>query len=228
MPKGVRVRVSPVTPIMKKKGKYVRIGQRPINEQIAHEIDLEVFRDLRKLLPPKEDLIMELSLHQCVFGPVLIGSDERGRLVSVEFGVDADECYRNFINTWGKKGNDYNSSVHVVPRKNLQLVDKVLDSINTGILDPSVELNFYGLGTYFQHQVWEGIRKIPLGEVMSYQQLAEAINRPNSTRAIGNACGANPIAIFVPCHRVIRADGKSGGFKWGEDIKQKLLGRERV
>lgn len=209
-------------------GKYIRIRNRPINEQIAHEIDLEVFAELRKSLPPKEELVMELSLHQCVFGPVLIGSDDVGRLVSLEFGRDSDECYRNFINTWGRKSNDYNDSVNVGPRKNMKIVDKVLQSINTGVIDPSIEINLYGTGTYFQRQVWEGIRKIPAGEVMSYQQLAIAINRPNSTRAIGNACGINPIALFVPCHRVVRADGKDVGFKWGLHLKQMLLDREKI
>lgn len=209
-------------------GKYIRIGNRPINEQIAHQIDLEVLRDLRKSFPPKEELVMELSLHQCVFGPVLIGSNDRGQLVSVEFGADVEECYRNFINTWGHKGNDYNTSVSVSTRKNMKIVDKVLDSINTGNIDPSVEISLYSMGTYFQRQVWEGIRQIAPGEVMTYQQLADAIKRPNSTRAIGNACAINPIGIFVPCHRVVRADGKSTGFKWGEALKQRLLDREKI
>lgn len=209
-------------------GKYIRLANRPINEQIAHDIDLEVFREIRNSLPPKEELVMELSLHQCVFGPVLIGSDDVGRLLSVEFGADVEECYRNFINTWGHKGNDYNTSVSVQPRKNMKIVDKVLDSINTGIIDQSVEVSLYGMGTYFQRQVWEGIRQIPPGEVMTYQQLADAIKRPNSTRAIGNACAINPIGIFVPCHRVIRSDGKITGFKWGENLKRALLDREKV
>jgi O-6-methylguanine DNA methyltransferase len=207
-------------------GKYIRIGARPLSEQIAHQIDLEVLKDIRNAIP-KEESVMELSLHQCVFGPVLIGSDDRGRLVSLEFGADVEECYRNFINTWGHKGTDYSQSVTVEARKNMKLVDKVLDSINTGKIDPSVELNLYATGTYFQRQVWEGIRNIPYGETMSYQQLAEAIKRPNSTRAIGNACGLNPIGIFVPCHRVIKADGKIGGFRWGEGLKQRLLDREK-
>jgi O-6-methylguanine DNA methyltransferase len=208
-------------------GKYIPIHKRSIHEQICHQEDLHFFKEIRKIIP-KEDEVMELSLHQCVFGPVLIGSDDQGRLVSVEFGTDVEDCYRNFINTWGHKGNDYNTSVSVEPRKNVQIVDKVLNSINTGIIDPSVEINLHKLGTYFQRQVWEGIKAIPYGETMSYQQLAVAIKRPNSTRAIGNACGMNPIAIFVPCHRVIRADGKNGGYRWGDDIKSKLLNRERI
>lgn len=209
-------------------GKYIPIHKRSIHEQICHQEDLAVFKAIRQALPPKEEMIMELSLHQCVFGPVLIGSNDRGQLVSVEFGTDVEDCYRNFINTWGHKSNDYNTSVSVTARKNLKIVDKVLDSINTGIIDPTVEISLYGMGTYFQHQVWEGIRQIPPGEVMSYQQLADAIKRPNSTRAIGNACAINPIGIFVPCHRVVRADGKTTGFKWGENMKRALLDREKI
>ena len=214
-----------MTPIM---GKYIPIAKRSVHEQICHQEDLACFKAIRDSLPPKEDLVMELSLHQCVFGPVLIGSDEQGRLLSLEFGDDVEGCYRNFINTWGRKGNDYNTSVVVEPRKNMQIVDKVIQSIDTGIIDSTVEVYLNGIGTYFQHQVWKGIRDIPPGETMSYQQLADAIKRPNSTRAIGNACGSNPVALFVPCHRIIRADGKSGGYKWGDNLKQKLLDREKI
>lgn len=172
---------------------------------------------------------MELSLHQCVFGPILIGSDEQGRLCSVELGADVEECYRNFINTWGKAAAQYaSSSVAVEARKNTAIVQKVIDSVNTGIIDPTVELNLYGVGTYFQREVWKALQKIAPGETMSYKEVADSIKRPNSTRAIGNACGSNPIAIFIPCHRVIRSDGKSGGFKWGDNIKQALLGREKI
>jgi hypothetical protein len=93
-------------------GKYIPIHKRSIHEQICHQEDLHFFKEIRKIIP-KEDEVMELSLHQCVFGPVLIGSDDQGRLVSVEFGTDVEDCYRNFINTWGHKGNDYNTSVSV-------------------------------------------------------------------------------------------------------------------
>jgi len=214
----MRVRLPPMTPV----GKYIRISARPLNERIAHEIDLEVFKDLRASMPPVEQIQMELSLHNCVFGPVLIGSDSVGRLVSVELGSDADECYRNFINKWGK------SNPHVTTRSNNKIAHQVLTSIDTGIIDPSIELDLYGTGTYFQRKVWETLRTIQPGATMTYQEISKAIQRPDSTRAIGNACGANPIAIIIPCHRAIRSDGKPGGFKWGEDVKLKLLNRERI
>ncbi len=202
-------------------GKYVPIAKRSIHEQICHQEDLACFKAIRAALPPKEQVQMELSLHNCVFGPVLIGSHEN-KLVAVELGSDVDECYRNFINKWG------NSNPTVTPRVNMKIVHQVLTSIDTGIIDPSIELDLYGTGTYFQRKVWETLRTIQPGSTMSYQEIAKAMQRPDSARAIGTACGANPIAIIIPCHRAIRADGKTGGFKWGEDIKRKLLDRERI
>jgi len=82
------------------------------------------------------------------------------------------------------------------------------------------------VGTPFQLRVWEELRKIPNGEVISYRQLAERLGRPKSVRAVASAIGANPIACVIPCHRVVRSDGKLGGFRWGEELKRKLLAVE--
>ncbi len=85
-------------------------------------------------------------------------------------------------------------------------------------------------GTEFQERVWEEIRKIPLGEVRTYKEIAVAIGRPNSARAVANACGKNPRPIEIPCHRVIRSDGHLGGYsgKGGPSTKRKLLKREGI
>ncbi len=82
------------------------------------------------------------------------------------------------------------------------------------------------LGTRFQRQVWQGMRRIPPGRTKSYGELASAIGRPRAVRALGGACGANPIPIFVPCHRVVAAHGKLGGFSGGLKWKRLLLARE--
>lgn len=79
----------------------------------------------------------------------------------------------------------------------------------------------------FQQQVWSYLRTIPRGEVRTYQQVAQAIGRPNAMRAVGTACGKNPTALVVPCHRVIRGDGASGGYRWGEDRKRRILAAEQ-
>src|SRR5438093_926257 len=82
-------------------------------------------------------------------------------------------------------------------------------------------------GTDFQQRVWSALRKIPAGIARSYAEVARAIGRPGAVRAVGQACGANPIPVLIPCHRVIAADGKLGGFSGGLDWKRKLLEREK-
>jgi AraC family transcriptional regulator of adaptative response/methylated-DNA-[protein]-cysteine methyltransferase len=81
-------------------------------------------------------------------------------------------------------------------------------------------------GTPFEQQVWRALRAIPYGEVRSYQQVAQAIGRPAAVRAVARACAANPVALVVPCHRVVRADGTSGGYRWGAGRKAALLAHE--
>ena len=83
-------------------------------------------------------------------------------------------------------------------------------------------------GTKFEIKVWNSISKIPRGEVRTYKELAIQINRPKSARAVANACGKNPYPVKIPCHRVIRSDGKLGGYsgKGGTKTKKKLLKNE--
>ncbi|HET9355679.1 MAG TPA: methylated-DNA--[protein]-cysteine S-methyltransferase [Sphingomicrobium sp.] len=81
-------------------------------------------------------------------------------------------------------------------------------------------------GTAFQERVWRELRKIPLGETRSYADIASAIGAPGATRAVGTANGSNPVAVLVPCHRVIRSDGTLGGYAGGLDRKRKLLEAE--
>jgi AraC family transcriptional regulator, regulatory protein of adaptative response / methylated-DNA-[protein]-cysteine methyltransferase len=80
--------------------------------------------------------------------------------------------------------------------------------------------------TAFQARVWQALRQIPRGETRSYAELAEAIGQPTAVRAVARACAANPVAIAVPCHRVIGSDGSLTGYRWGVERKQKLLGIE--
>ena len=78
------------------------------------------------------------------------------------------------------------------------------------------------VGTEFQKRVWNEIKKIPEGETRSYKDIAVALRKPNSSRAVANACGKNPFLEDIPCHRVIRSDGKLGGYSGKGGIKQKL------
>ena len=82
--------------------------------------------------------------------------------------------------------------------------------------------------TAFQQQVWRMLRTIPYGETRTYQQVAQALGKDGSSRAVGTACGANPVALVIPCHRVLRKDGGLGGYSWGLERKQSLLDMERA
>lgn len=83
-------------------------------------------------------------------------------------------------------------------------------------------------GTEFQRSVWEALRRIPVGETRSYAEIAADVGRPGAVRAVGQANGANPVALVVPCHRVIRSDGSLGGYGFGLDTKRWLLAHEGV
>ena len=82
-------------------------------------------------------------------------------------------------------------------------------------------------GTPFQHQVWAELRRIVPGTRRSYQEVAASIGRPTAVRAVARACATNPVAVVVPCHRVVRGDGTLGGFRWGLHRKKALLDAER-
>ncbi|MHC8343976.1 methylated-DNA--[protein]-cysteine S-methyltransferase [Pseudomonas sp. RT6P73] len=94
--------------------------------------------------------------------------------------------------------------------------------------DPRSELDLLLdlTGSVFQRRVWEVLRQIPVGETASYRDIAQRLGQPSAFRAVANACGANPVAVIVPCHRVLRQDGSLGGYRWGLERKRQLLDRE--
>jgi AraC family transcriptional regulator of adaptative response/methylated-DNA-[protein]-cysteine methyltransferase len=81
-------------------------------------------------------------------------------------------------------------------------------------------------GTAFQQRVWQALREVPAGSTITYSGLAQRIGAPDAVRAVASACAANPLAVAIPCHRVIRTDGTMSGYRWGVDRKRKLLARE--
>jgi len=91
-----------------------------------------------------------------------------------------------------------------------------------------VEIPLDVRGTAFQTEVWTALRSIEPGAVATYAEIAERIGRPTSHRAVANACGANPVALVVPCHRVVRSDGSAGGYRWGTERKEALLAAEQA
>jgi len=82
-------------------------------------------------------------------------------------------------------------------------------------------------GTVFQRRVWRELQRIPRGATRTYAEIARAIGAPDAVRAVGSACGANPVALAVPCHRAVRTDGGLGGYAWGLQRKKRLLQLEK-
>jgi len=91
---------------------------------------------------------------------------------------------------------------------------------------PNLDLPVDVWATAFQRLVWEYLRNIPYGETRTYQQIAIELGQPKAARAVGRACATNPVAVVVPCHRVVRRDGNLRGYRWGLHRKQELLAQE--
>jgi AraC family transcriptional regulator of adaptative response/methylated-DNA-[protein]-cysteine methyltransferase len=106
------------------------------------------------------------------------------------------------------------------------LIGGVLQAVETPSAMPDLPIDV--AGTAFQEAVWKELRKIPVGETRSYADIAAAVGQPGAVRAVGTANGSNPVAVLVPCHRVIRSDGTLGGYAGGLDRKRKLLAAEGV
>lgn len=105
-----------------------------------------------------------------------------------------------------------------------ELITRVVQQIEQPEMDSQIPLDIKG--TVFQEKVWMMLRSTRCGETMSYAELAKAVGKPKAARAVAGACAANPLAVLVPCHRVLRGDGSLSGYRWGVDRKARLLADE--
>ena len=148
-------------------------------------------------------------------GPLLVAATVKG-ICRLTFDEDESALKRRFPN----------ADIRPDDGTIAEWVDSALAAIST----PSAarELPIDVRGTAFQEAVWRELRRIPLGETRSYADIAKAVGQPGAVRAVGTANGSNPVAVLVPCHRVIRSDGSLGGYAGGLDRKRKLLEAERA
>lgn len=155
----------------------------------------------------------------CRLGRVLVAATERG-LCAVLLGDDEEQLEadlrRRFPRAELKRGDE-------AFRATLERVIGLIDRSATP--QPSLPLDLHG--TVFQRKVWDALQDIPPGRTTTYGELARRIGLPGGARAVAQACGANPAAVIVPCHRVVAADGSLGGFRWGVERKRALLEGER-
>ena len=105
-----------------------------------------------------------------------------------------------------------------------KLVAKVVGFVEAPAI--GLELPLDVRGTAFQQRVWQALREIPVGSTASYADIAKRIGAPKSVRAVAQACGANALAVAIPCHRVVRSDGGLSGYRWGVERKRNLLTKE--
>ncbi|MGI5917593.1 MAG: bifunctional DNA-binding transcriptional regulator/O6-methylguanine-DNA methyltransferase Ada [Anaerolineae bacterium] len=151
-------------------------------------------------------------------GQLLVAATEKG-VCAVRLGVDEAALEEGFL-------NDFNAAR--IERDDVALagwVGEILAHLEGR--EPHLRLPLDIRATAFQRQVWQALQEIPYGSTRTYAEIAAAIGRPNAVRAVGGACGANPVALLIPCHRVIQSGGGLGGYRWGVEIKRALLARER-
>lgn len=160
---------------------------------------------------------IRFAVGQCSLGAILVAQSQRG-ICAILLGDNPDGLVRDLQDQFPKAqliGGD--SSFE-------QLIARVVGFIETPALGLSLPLDVRG--TVFQERVWQALREIPPGATVSYTELAKRIGAPKSARAVAQACGANHIAVAIPCHRVVRQNGDISGYRWGVERKRTLLRRE--
>jgi methylated-DNA-[protein]-cysteine S-methyltransferase len=155
-------------------------------------------------------------------GRMQLVSDEQGRVHALDW-VDHDERMHRLLGRYYK-----NVSVRLRESKQESAAKRAVLAYFGGELDAIAKLDVASPGTEFQNDVWRALRQIPRGQTRSYGALAKQIGRPAAVRAVGLANGSNPIAIIVPCHRVIGANASLTGYGGGLDRKRWLLAHEGV
>jgi AraC family transcriptional regulator of adaptative response/methylated-DNA-[protein]-cysteine methyltransferase len=160
---------------------------------------------------------IRFAIAHCSLGAILVAASEKG-VCAIFLGDDPEALLRDLERRFPKArliGGD---------RQFEKIAAKVVGLVEAP--GRSVDLPLDIRGTVFQHQVWEALRAIPVGATASYAEIADRIGNPKAVRAVARACGANPIAVAVPCHRVVRTDGSLSGYHWGLARKRALLDRE--
>jgi AraC family transcriptional regulator of adaptative response/methylated-DNA-[protein]-cysteine methyltransferase len=162
---------------------------------------------------------IRFAVGECWLGSVLVATSDQG-VCAILLGDDPDVLARELQDRFPNAdliGGDAAFETRVA-----QVVGFV-ENPSMGI-DLPLDIR----GTAFQQRVWEALRKIPPGATATYTEIAQRIGRPQAVRAVARACAANPLAVAIPCHRVVRTDGSRSGYRWGVERKEALLNREQA
>ncbi|MDB4970174.1 MAG: hypothetical protein JWN44_5863 [Myxococcales bacterium] len=161
---------------------------------------------------------IRFAVGTCALGSVLVAATDRG-VCAILLGDDPHdltiELQRRFARATLVGGE---AAVEALAAKVVAFVE---------LPRQEIDLPLDVRGTAFQERVWQALRAIPVGATASYADVASSIGAPRSVRAVAQACAANPLAVAIPCHRVVRSDGALSGYRWGIERKRALLDRER-
>jgi AraC family transcriptional regulator, regulatory protein of adaptative response / methylated-DNA-[protein]-cysteine methyltransferase len=162
---------------------------------------------------------IRFAIAECSLGSILVASSEKG-VCAILMGDDPEVLARDLQDQFPKAnligGDD----------RYEKLVAKVIGFIEAPRIGLDLPLDIRG--TAFQQRVWKELQRIPAGKTLCYSEVANLIGCPNSVRAVAQACGANALAVAIPCHRVVLNNGDISGYRWGVDRKRALLARERM
>ena len=162
---------------------------------------------------------IHFSVGECSLGSILVARSARG-VCAIYLGDDPEALLHELEDRFPKAtliGGDKDFET---------LVAKIVGFVEEP--KKGLDLPLDVRGTAFQQRVWRALQQIPAGATVSYAQLAERIGAPTAVRAVASACGANEIAVAIPCHRVVHKDGTASGYRWGVERKRALLKREKV
>ena len=164
-------------------------------------------------------MVIRFAVGDCSLGSILVASSDRG-VCAILLGNDPDELVKELQNRFRR--------AHLVgadPQFE-QTVAQVVGLVENPRVGMDLPLDVRG--TAFQQRVWQALCEIPVGQTASYATIAKRVGLPKAVRAVAQACGANPLAVAIPCHRVIRTDGGLSGYRWGVERKKALLQKEKA
>lgn len=194
---------------------------RPLRRNVEFHVTREAarqagFRPCKRCHPDRENVVVRFAFGTSRLGEVLMAATGKG-VCAILLGDDHAAMLRDLQRRF--------------PRMALigdEGLGGWLATVVAQIETPagSVAIPLDPQGTPFQQKVWQALRAIPPGTTASYAEIAARIGLPKSSRAVAQACGANPIAVVVPCHRAVRGDGSLSGYRWGVERKRTLLARE--
>jgi AraC family transcriptional regulator of adaptative response/methylated-DNA-[protein]-cysteine methyltransferase len=160
---------------------------------------------------------IRFAVGDCSLGAILVAATDKG-VCAITLGDDPDALVRE-LQDWFPKAQLIGGDQEFE-----RLVAKVVGYVEAPRTGFDLPLDVQG--TAFQQRVWQALRGIPAGSTASYSQIAARLGAPKATRAVARACALNPVAVAIPCHRVVRNDGALSGYRWGVERKRTLLERE--